>query len=364
MLKVHPAKISELQDIYKFLDSNTRHLRSWSVLEEYPSAFHPNNHSNIRIVRENNEIISHAVLKTTLIKTPYCIFNVGMIGSVFTQQNHRHKGISSEVINDCIERAKELKCDFVMLWTDLFDFYKKFGFELAGSELSLILSPKFQPAMEPDCKIIEGRQVDPHALHRVYQKHSVTSTRSVQDVKQFLNIPNSRVYTAWDKNNQMVAYAVEGKGTDLQGYIHEWGGSTNALLQLFQHIQKAQQKEVIVISPLHCKNLIRRCEESGAQSFQGILGMVKVLDPKTMTKKAQQTARRMGIKDFAIEWHNETLYFGTSEEMFKTDSLSDITQLLFGPKKPSEIHSFQPDIAEKLDRLLPLPLWIWGWDSI
>jgi len=365
MLKPRAPEAHELNQVHEFLDKNLRDQKGWSVLEEYPLAFDPKNSPNIRIVKDENEIVSHAVLKPTIVRTPYAVYNIGMIGSVMTDPRYRHQGLSAALIEDCLTQARQIKCDFVMLWTDLFDFYRKFGFELAGTEISLIINAAFNPEnLRADLKIMNTRQVDPNAILRLYNLHTVTSHRSPDDVKKYLQVPNSRIYTAWNQKNQIEAYAIEGKGVDLQGYIHEWGGNTSALMTLFKHIQREQDKEIIVITPPQCKNVIRQTLAAGAPSYEGILGMIKILDKPSLAKKVQKTARRMGLTDFAIEMHGETLYFGTSEGVYKTDSEADMVQLFFGPQPPSEMHPFSEATAEKLNRVLPLPCWIWGWDSI
>lgn len=365
MLKPKAPSNNELQEVYQFLDNQLRKDQPWSVVQEYPLAFDPKNSHNIRIVKDNETIISHAVLKTVLLKTPFAIFNVGMIGSVATDAQFRQQGLSSQIIESCIEQARELNCDFVILWTDAFDFYRKFGFELAGTEVSLIVNSNFNPVqLRTDLKIIKSHQIDPQALLKLYNMHSVGSARTADDIKKYLHVPNSRIYTAWNPNHQIEGYAIEGKGADLQGYIHEWGGNTSALMSLFKHIQNEQQKEIIVITPPHCKNLISQSIVAGAQKYEGILGMFKIIDPGALAKKVQRVARRMGFKDFAIQHIDSQLYFGSSEGVYKTNSESDMVHLFFGPQKPSEIHQFSERTARTLDKILPLPCWIWGWDSI
>lgn len=370
MLLPRAPEQQELQNVYSFLDKHLRQDSGWSILQEYPLAFDAKNQHNMRIITDGKDILSHAVLKPTILKTPYAVFNAGMIGSVMTDPRYRQQGLSAQLIENCLEQAKKMSCDFAVLWTDLFDFYRKFGFELAGSEISLIFNESFKPAKRrDDLKFIKGNKIDASAILRLYNLHATTSLRTPEDVKKFLQVPNSRVYTAWNVQGQMEAYAVEGKGADLQGYVHEWGGNTSALIELFQYIRDDQssanqKKEIIVMTPKACKNLIRQSTEGGAQIFEGILGMIKIIDPAALAKKTQRIARRMGIQDFAIEMHGDSLYFGTSEGMYKTDSEIDMVHLFFGPMKPSEMFPFSEHAASKLNRVLPLPCWIWGWDSI
>ena len=103
------------------------------------------------------------------------------------------------------------------------------------------------------------------------------------DFEKYLKIPNSRLYTAWDKDGRMTAYAVEGKGADLQGYIHEWGGGVDAIATLVNHIRQTVGKPVTVISPSHAQGLIRKLETLGVRRVDGFLGMVKITHPQKIS---------------------------------------------------------------------------------
>jgi hypothetical protein len=47
-----------------------------------------------------------------------------------------------------------------------------------------------------------------------------------------------------------------------------------------------------------------------------------------------------------------------------TDSERDVVKLIFGPLKAREIHDFGPETAQAMEEVLPIPMWVWGWDSI
>jgi hypothetical protein len=70
------------------------------------------------------------------------------------------------------------------------------------------------------------------------------------------------------------------------------------------------------------------------------------------------------VESFALEERDGRFYFGTEAGIFSTDSEQDLVKLIFGPHKASEIHSFDAKTAEALERVLPINLWIWGWDSV
>ena len=121
-----PSK-GEYEALVRFLNSHLRPGISWSIPEEYPMALNPTNLHNIRVITEGSEILSHAVLRPLILKTPAGLLKVGGIGSVVTHSQYRAQGLSSKILEDCLAAAKEQACDIAILWTDLFDFYRRFG---------------------------------------------------------------------------------------------------------------------------------------------------------------------------------------------------------------------------------------------
>ncbi|MGE3973890.1 MAG: GNAT family N-acetyltransferase [Bdellovibrionales bacterium] len=355
---------SEFDRLLHFLNQNLRAGEGWSIRDEYPTALDQNNLGNIRVITENNKILSHAVVKPVMIKTPLGMFKVAGIGSVVTDQNFRSQGLSKQIIEDCVAVAQAQNCDFAILWTNLFEFYRKLGFELAGSEQSYVINREL-PVPSTDLKFVKGNKVDPEALLRVYSQHTVSSVRSFDEVRKYLQIPNSNVYTAWGADGQLKAYAAEGKGADLQGYIHEWGGQLSNFLPLLNHIYKDQKKQITLIAPRHSENLHLKLKSFGVQEIPGYLGMIKILNPQVLFGKILRSIRAdQGHEDFVFEKRQDGYYIGTQSKMFKTDSEADIIRLIFGPYKPSAIHSFDPPLLALLEKTLPIPMWIWGWDSV
>jgi GNAT superfamily N-acetyltransferase len=359
-----PPSPTEFSGIMEFLNRNLRQSESWPISSEYPTALNEGNLGNIRIIKENNEIISHAVLKPILIKTPVGIFKIAAIGSVVTDPRYRSQGLSSKILEDCLEAARAQGCDFAILWTNLYEFYRKFGFELAGSEVSYMID-KDLPLANSEFRFSQGSNVDPEPLLRLFSQHTVSSIRTFEETRRYLQIPNSKVFTAWDSTGALRAYAIEGKGADLQGYVHEWGGGVSALLPLLQHIRKTLNKPITIITPSHASNLRQKLADLKVREVHGFLGMIKILNPATLFGKVLRHARAdLGISEFVLEQRQKLYYFGVGKALFNTDSEADIVKLLFGPLTPSEIYKFDPVTLEALNKVLPLPVWVWGWDSV
>ena len=359
-----PAE-KELSHVLDFLNKTLRNGSNWSISAEYPTALTSSNLHNIRIITENEQIVSHAVLKPLIIKSPYLIYKVGAIGSVVTDESHRSQGLSTQILNNCIEEAKNQSCDIAILWTSLFDFYRKLGFELAGTEISLVIDENTKLPETPELRYSSDPRVSPEALYRLYSQHSVNTVRSIDEMKKFLAIPNTKVYTAWEPNGQLAAFAIEGKGADLTGYLHEWGGGVSKLLGLFNFIRKTQPNHSFtVITPRHAQNLITQLQTAGALYNEGFLGMIKILNFDQLATKIKRAFRAEGVADIVLERTPAGILFGIGTELFTLSDQSDIIRFIFGPVDIHALDMFSETAKLKLAKILPLPLWVWGWDSI
>lgn len=354
------------QEVPHVLDFLTKKLRSeagWSIAAEYPTAFHASNIHNMRIIADGPKLLSHAVLKPLIIKTPQVIFKVGAIGSVVTDEDARGQGLSSTIIKECLDAATHQNCDFTILWTNLFDFYRKFGFELAGSELSFIIEENFV-TNDHQMRFSNDYRVSPEAIHRLYSTHTVSSVRSLDETRRFMSIPNTQIYTAWDPNGQLAAYAIEGKGADLKGYIHEWGGNVNKLMALFSWIRKTKNEAFTVIVPGHSENLIRHLSALPVTKNEGYLGMIKITNFDQLAAKVKRAFRAEGVADIVLERHTDHYLFGIGNELFTLTNEQDMVKFLFGPVDYADLGIFSEATIQKFNKVLPLKLWIWGWDSI
>ncbi|MEZ0393067.1 MAG: GNAT family N-acetyltransferase [Pseudobdellovibrionaceae bacterium] len=357
-----PPRETEYPQVLDFLHQELRPSSTWSLANEYPTALSLANLHNIRIIVDAQKVLSHAVLKPLMIRTPLAVLKVGAIGSVVTESNYRNQGLSRKILEDCLQEARNQDCDVAMLWTDLYEFYQKMNFELAGTEMSFVIENEFEvPAHQ--LRFHQGQQISPEAILRLYSQHTVTSVRTAEDIRKFLQIPQTVAYTAWDPNNQLVAYAIEGKGADLTGYIHEWGGSVPHLMALFSHIRKERKSSFTVITSEHSANLVRNLRSlPGVVANQGFLGMIKIVSMESFFQKIKRAARSLGLNDFVLEKRGDDFCFGFASDLLVISDEKDLIRLLFGPAV--EIPHLKKESLIKISKFLPLPMWVWGWDSV
>lgn len=359
-----PLFEAEFSEFIRFLSTQLRPNRQWTIADEYPLALHDSNLNNVRVIKDKNDFLSAAVMKPLVIKSPVGIFKVAAIGSVVTNPLYRNQGLSRQILEDCITSARLHGCDFAILWTNLYDFYRKLGFELAGTEISLNVPMNFKCAEAPNLRFMNTSRVDPQAILKLYSQHTTGSVRTADEVKRFLSIPNMRVFTAWDEHNSLQAYAIEGKGADLEGYIHEWGGGVSKLLPLIRYATQERKRALTVIAPAHSQNLIRQLTAAGADQHSGILGMIKILNAPHLLAKMKKHIRHMGIDEVVLEPREGRFFIGYRDQIFSTDSEADLVKLIFGPLKASQLNAFDSSTAEIFEKIFPINMWIWGWDSV
>lgn len=353
----------EYQKVLEFLNHTLRPTHGWSIDKEYPTALNLANRHNMNIVISDNRIVSHAVLKPLIIKSPHIIYKVGAIGSVATDEEFRNQGLSQKILNESLNLARQQNCDISVLWTNLYDFYRKLGFELGGYEISM----SFERTMAYDnalFKYSKDKNVSVEALAKIYSQHSVATIRSQDEFRKYLAIPNTHLYTAWNQNGTLAAYAIEGKGADLSHYIHEWGGSVTAIKNLLGYISHTKKHPFHFIAPKHSLNLLNELRSTADYINEGYLGMIRIINFESLSMKVKKAFRGVGVSDLVFEKNNDHILFGCNSDLYTIETEKDLIPLLFGPIDFDSQDIFKAETAQKLKLLLPLPLWIWGWDSV
>ncbi len=379
MQKPRSPEKHEFYTVLEFLNTQLRENSNWPIHSEYPTAITPNNIHNMSIITDDDQqkIISHALLKPLITKTPFAIYKMGAIGSVVTDPTFRKQGLSSQNLQHCLTKATEQNCDLLILWSDKHDFYRKFGFELAGYEhtyiidnplplhFSHLVQTQSQTQLQSQSlRFVKSHQVDPQAILKLYATHTVSAFRTIDDIQQFMKIPNSHIYTAWGHDNQLLAYAVEGKGLDLQSFIHEWGGQTPALIELINFIVNSEGKTYHLMVPQHATQLRTYLDQLNLTCHHGYMGLIRIHNFDHVAQKVKKAFRAEGFEHIVLEKQNDKVIFGYGSDLYTLDYETDLVKILFGPTHLEDLGFIKEDTLKIFKTLLPLPLWVWGWDSI
>lgn len=235
----NPCTPSEFQERDSMLAASLRdHPISWDYGSEYPLVLNTSNRQTSWCVFTGHKLAAHASLwpRTLTHITGSKSLLIGLVGNVATHPDSRRSGIMSALFEHLIKTAKERDLQALVLWSDLVQFYQKLGFSSIGRELRLTIRPNDK------LQLTDIERADPSTLSSIEletmlslrPKLEWSIRRSAEEFKLLMSIPNTAVFLR-RHGKKIVSWLAIGKGSDLQGVIHEWGASSPA--ELLQDIQ-------------------------------------------------------------------------------------------------------------------------------
>jgi hypothetical protein len=130
---------------------------------------------------------------------------------------------------------------------------------------------------------VAGRPLDPErdaaATLRLYRAHPARAERRLAEHAALLATPGLRARVAL-AGEEVVAYACEGRGEDLQGVVHEWAGEPEAVLGLQRRLAEsvlARGEPAFAIGPDAEHPVCRAWLARGLRPRAGVLGMGRSL---------------------------------------------------------------------------------------
>jgi hypothetical protein len=134
-----------------------------------------------------------------------------------------------------------------------------------------------------------------------------------------------------------------------------------ALLALLNHILGAKKSPFTIIVPHHSINLIAALQKQNFNQSTGYLGMLKILNPAKFLEKLQAASHLVGVQKAQFTQDGDGFLLQSAAGKIRAKNIQELGRLTLGPTHESEVR--QPAWQE-LQKLFPLALWLWGWDSI
>ncbi|MBI5115725.1 GNAT family N-acetyltransferase [Candidatus Poribacteria bacterium] len=360
----------------RLLNSVLRPNSPPSILQEYPLVLDKGNIENMRVIAKGKEVVAHAAVYFSQVRSSDLVFKVGGIGSVATHPAYRDQGLGSAVVRDCIQVMARSGCHFSLLWTQRHDFYRNLGYESAGSSYLFRVRTSDLASIPCDCRIVPFSPQYLPSIIEIHEREALRSERTREEYESYFGIPKTNTLVAL-RNNTVSAYAVMGKGEDLRHCVHEWGGNASDLLCLareFAHLWSLH--EFIVLAPTQesaqmsvQETFPHLLEQMGARRVFEYLAMIRIIDAEALSSLVRgYVSTRLG-KDFqirrtesgvAIRIGEEQTLLGKTLPSSPHSAAGLLARILFGPEPPSTLF---PGLSA-LDHALPIPLFIWGLDSV
>ncbi len=283
---------------------------------------------------ENQKMVSTASVRLADLYVNEDRLFVAILGAVATHPDWMRKGFAKQGIIQAIEWARQQGASFIALWGSEYEFYRSLGFELCGQQvrvplkclpLSDVRQSTFNEGWNPAIWAMIKRRKSGLRVHEDDQKWFTAH----KNVKWF-----------WVGQPSMPkAYAALGKGIDLTGIVHEWGGDPAYLNELlFQIRQKYPETEMIGHS-----SLFQLYGYPFTESQMEFLCLAKVLNPHKIFKSYYPNIPFQSVLSKEGRWD-----ITVHEMQYSSLTDGELTNLFFNS------HSRSP---------YPIPIWFWGLDA-
>jgi len=198
-------------------------------------------------------LISSAAARIVQVKIGERSYPVALIGGVATYEEFRGLGLASQLVKYLVEWAGNKGVLASVLWGSEYSLYSKLGFEYAGFQMRIPLKEmKFETAIATQ-KLNRG--FHPLILRLMMQRKGGIALEN-RDLLWLSKHPNVEWF--WLGDDTPIAYAAYGRGIDLPGLVHEFGGDTRDLFSVLAEIYREHPEAQLLASPaeLRARNIL------------------------------------------------------------------------------------------------------------
>lgn len=190
-------------------------------------------------------LVASAAARIATVKIGKRAYPVALIGGVATYEEFRGLGLATQLVKVLVEWAENKGVLASVLWGSEYSLYSKIGFEYAGYQLRVALS-----ALELGQSTRSGQKINrgfhPLLLRLMMQRKGGIALEN----KDLLWLSaHKNVEWFWLGDENPIAYAAYGRGIDLPGLVHEFGGETSQVFEVLAAIRYAHPEAQLLASP-------------------------------------------------------------------------------------------------------------------
>lgn len=321
-----------MKQFSRLLDSGFGVQAPGRFLDDFPiwdERLGPAGEKVIRIgVWDGGELVSCAGARLAQIRVPTGSMDVVLIGAVATAESHRGSGLASRTVSLAVEWGRERGAAMAMLWGGETGLYERLGFELCGVQMRAPLEALDLGAPLKDFSgIVLGRGWIPSLMSSLRMRGS--GLKLTPSDESWIEAHRGTDWYWLGDPAAPRAYAAIGRGIDLQGLVHEWGGeSPEELKTLLRLVRMERPDAQLLASPdlLTAWQLVPASASSASVAPAEFLCLARALDVKRLV-------RAYGVP------------LPENDPLLTTPNAA-ACRMLFGPGPGA------------------LPLWIWGLDAV
>ena len=370
------VRLDEFDQVINLVNRVFRADIDQDVTTDYPLVFAAENHDNLRVILEDDRVVTHLATKSWGVNDRNCHFQVGMVNCVVTDPNYRGRGLAKRVTQDALDRMCEAGADFGLLWTDTPPIYQSSGWEVVGTNgWAYLVEPQVARQFQQTHTVrVFDEKIHLQAATEMYHSQPYCLTRSPFDCVTLFTLPKVTTWVA-EGEHGVAGYAVVAEACNKNGVV-EWRGAMPALESLLAHVLpqwRSGDLQVFVpnrscdmselLQHKKCDRRIPMEQASGAG-----LKMVRICHLRQLLE------RMLPVLENRID--GDKLSVGivvteTSERISMTTeggririgvehvphefslTLRQTANLLFGPQQPSQWLDLPNDLGRVLDRMFP-----------
>ena len=331
------------------------------ILAEQPLAFDPSFDGRRLVIERDGKVVSSlAILTRTLLLSDERV-PVGLIGSVVTDPDYRGLGLASDLLSRAENELRGQGALLAMLWADEEAFYRARGYTSVGTELDYRITRGFRAWLPLTSGVRPAVPQDVARMHELYCEQAERVDRNPRETRALILGPGIRALVH-ETGGEIDAYALEGRGEDLGGVIHEWAGSLFAVLACIaaqlDHLGP-QDDGLWCLVPANQFEMQAALNAMEVPGVLGVLGMAKLLDLPLAAdwfNRVTPTQVRAEVDGEVVQVH------GAGGEILLNQE--QLLSALIPPKAKREIvASIENQLGVELPNLPQQPF-LWGLDSI
>ena len=203
---------------------------------------------------DSERLVSQCAFRIATARTDQGLRRVALLGSVVTDPDFRGHGYAQRVVRASLDACKASGADMALLWAEEQGLYARCGFVAGIDETCCVVESGIA---NEDGVVREATIFDHARLHSLHSQKPLGIQRTPRAMSALLTTPGLSTFVL-ERSGEVVAYACTGKGADLQGWWHEFGGSDNDIASLLPRaLDLAGHPQAIVIVPPYRNALVR-----------------------------------------------------------------------------------------------------------
>lgn len=389
-LRVGFRSSAEKRTVLEWLEAGLRPGRPGRLAREYPFLLDASSPARHFTLFSGSTPAAHCVLLPRRIALLEGALSVGFISLVYTDPTLRGHGHAGRVLRAALRFARESGIGLALLWSEADALYAREGFEPAGRETLLVLDDAIvgraidqlgacggNGLQPPDAGrgfvIAPARPEDWEAIETLRSRRAARVGCDARERARWPALPDLDVRVARSDAGRLLGFAMRGRGDDLQEVIHEWGGELEATLLCCRSLlaERGSGHSLMLLAPAPRTELSWLCRRAGARVLSRPLAWMRITSASALAEDLVGMgldADWRGLRALEDEAPSARR-FGPIRSGQPAVNQGELLELLFGaPDSLDPDHGRREALGAAFGSAamqgLPLPLFVWGLESI